>query len=152
MTKNARALPLLGFVPDHVCNQACTPAEPEEGQEKNLRSQICRSVSGLQTMSAIKLALQQNQKRDRRKTSEAKSAEVSPDSKCPICLDVFNNIAYLDICLHKFCFRCIHEWSKNKAECPLCKQPFNSIYHSIKSEQDFKHLLEDFHNCNYTGK
>lgn len=66
-------------------------------------------------MSAIKLALQQNQKRDRRKTSEAKSAEVSPDSKCPICLDVFNNIAYLDICLHKFCFRCIHEWSKNKA-------------------------------------
>ncbi|XP_061626725.1 topoisomerase I binding, arginine/serine-rich a [Phyllopteryx taeniolatus] len=89
-------------------------------------------------MSAIKLALQQNQKRDRRKSPEAKSAEVSPDSKCPICLDVFNNIAYLDICLHKFCFRCIHEWSKNKAECPLCKQPFNSIYHSIKSEQDFK--------------
>ncbi|XP_037127671.1 topoisomerase I binding, arginine/serine-rich a [Syngnathus acus] len=89
-------------------------------------------------MSAIKLALQQNQKRDKRKTTEAKAAEVSPDSKCPICLDVFNNIAYLDICLHKFCFRCIHEWSKNKAECPLCKQPFNSIYHSIKSEQDFK--------------
>ncbi|XP_077460428.1 topoisomerase I binding, arginine/serine-rich a [Stigmatopora argus] len=89
-------------------------------------------------MSAIKLALQQNQKRDRRKTPEAKSADVSPDSKCPICLDVFNNIAYLDICLHKFCFRCIQEWSKNKAECPLCKQPFNSIYHSIKSEQDFK--------------
>ncbi|XP_057699639.1 topoisomerase I binding, arginine/serine-rich a [Corythoichthys intestinalis] len=89
-------------------------------------------------MSAIKLALQQNQKRDRRKTPEAKSADVSPDSKCPICLDAFNNISYLDICLHKFCFRCIHEWSKNKAECPLCKQPFNSIYHSIKSEQDFK--------------
>uniref|UniRef100_A0A673VYJ9 E3 ubiquitin-protein ligase Topors n=1 Tax=Salmo trutta TaxID=8032 RepID=A0A673VYJ9_SALTR len=48
---------------------------------------------------------------------------------CPICLDRFNNMAYLDLCLHKFCFRCIHEWSKNKAECPLCKQPFNSIYH-----------------------
>uniref|UniRef100_A0A8C5D260 E3 ubiquitin-protein ligase Topors n=1 Tax=Gouania willdenowi TaxID=441366 RepID=A0A8C5D260_GOUWI len=64
--------------------------------------------------------------------------KASPDSKCPICLDTFNNIAYVDLCLHKFCFRCIHEWSKNKAECPLCKQPFNSIYHSIKSEQDFK--------------
>lgn len=89
-------------------------------------------------MSAIKVALQQSQKRGRRKTSEAMSAEVSPDSKCPICLDMFNNISYLDLCLHKFCFRCIHEWSKNKAECPLCKQPFNSIYHSIKSEQDFK--------------
>ncbi|XP_059197139.1 topoisomerase I binding, arginine/serine-rich a [Centropristis striata] len=89
-------------------------------------------------MSAIKIALQQSQKKGRRKTSEAMSAEVSPDSKCPICLDMFNNISYLDLCLHKFCFRCIHEWSKNKAECPLCKQPFNSIYHSIKSEQDFK--------------
>lgn len=66
------------------------------------------------------------------------TADVSPDSKCPICLDVFNNISYLDLCLHKFCFRCIQEWSKNKAECPLCKQPFNSIYHSIKSEQEFK--------------
>ncbi|XP_070771848.1 topoisomerase I binding, arginine/serine-rich a [Enoplosus armatus] len=89
-------------------------------------------------MSAIKIALQQSQKSGRRKTSEAMSADVSPDSKCPICLDIFNNISYLDLCLHKFCFRCIHEWSKNKAECPLCKQPFNSIYHSIKSEQDFK--------------
>ena len=89
-------------------------------------------------MSAIKIALQQSQKSSRRKTSEAMSADVSPDSKCPICLDVFNNISYLDLCRHKFCFRCIHEWSKNKAECPLCKQPFNSIYHTIKSEQDFK--------------
>ncbi|XP_069571492.1 topoisomerase I binding, arginine/serine-rich a [Brachyistius frenatus] len=89
-------------------------------------------------MSAVKIALQQSQKSGRRKTSEAMSAEVSPDSKCPICLDIFNNISYLDICLHKFCFRCIQEWSKNKAQCPLCKQPFHSIYHSIKSEQDFK--------------
>ncbi|XP_068445499.1 topoisomerase I binding, arginine/serine-rich a [Clinocottus analis] len=89
-------------------------------------------------MSAIKIALQQSQKKSRRKISEAISGEVSPDSKCPICLDKFNNISYLDVCLHKFCFRCIHEWSKNKAECPLCKQSFNSIYHTIKSEQDFK--------------
>uniref|UniRef100_A0AAQ4QFM4 E3 ubiquitin-protein ligase Topors n=1 Tax=Gasterosteus aculeatus aculeatus TaxID=481459 RepID=A0AAQ4QFM4_GASAC len=89
-------------------------------------------------MSAIKVALQQSQKKGKRKPSEEMSADVSPDSKCPICLDQFNNISYLDVCLHKFCFRCIHEWSKNKAECPLCKQSFNSIYHSINSEQDFK--------------
>lgn len=89
-------------------------------------------------MSAIEIALQQSKNSDRRKQCKRMSAQVSPDSKCPICLDVFNNISYLDICLHKFCFRCIHEWSKNKAECPLCKQPFNSIYHSIKSENDYK--------------
>ncbi|CAL8331526.1 unnamed protein product [Lota lota] len=89
-------------------------------------------------MSASKIELRPRQKHGTNKTSGDASKEVSPDSKCPICLDAFNNMSYLDLCLHKFCFRCIHEWSKNKAECPLCKQPFNSIYHSIKSDQDFK--------------
>nr|XP_046235998.1 E3 ubiquitin-protein ligase Topors-like isoform X2 [Scatophagus argus] len=64
--------------------------------------------------------------------------EASPDSKCPICLDRFNNLAYLDRCLHRFCFPCIQEWSHNKAECPLCKQPFTSILHSVRAEDDFK--------------
>lgn len=66
------------------------------------------------------------------------SAEVSPDSKCSICLDIFDNLACLDHCLHMFCFCCIREWSRNKAECPLCKQPFDSIYHSINSDLDYK--------------
>ncbi|XP_056136289.1 topoisomerase I binding, arginine/serine-rich a [Lampris incognitus] len=91
-----------------------------------------------EVMSVMKSSRWQHQKRTRSKSSAAMSVEVSPDSKCPICLDTFNNMSYLNLCLHKFCFCCIHEWSKNKAECPLCKQPFNSIYHSIKSEQDFK--------------
>ncbi|XP_003227235.3 E3 ubiquitin-protein ligase Topors [Anolis carolinensis] len=66
------------------------------------------------------------------------SSDASPDSKCPICLDRFENISYLDQCWHKFCFRCIQEWSKNKAECPLCKQPFHSVVHSMKSQNDYK--------------
>ncbi|KAJ8000777.1 hypothetical protein DPEC_G00183850 [Dallia pectoralis] len=94
------------------------------------------------TMAAAKMSLRRHKKSVLNtaldKSSKVLSAEASPDSKCPICLDRFNNMAYLDLCLHKFCFRCIHEWSKNKAECPLCKQPFHSIYHSIKSEKDFK--------------
>lgn len=64
--------------------------------------------------------------------------DASPDSKCPICLDRFNNLAYLDRCLHRFCFPCIQEWSHNKPECPLCKQPFTSILHSVRAEDDFK--------------
>nr|XP_015201411.1 PREDICTED: E3 ubiquitin-protein ligase Topors [Lepisosteus oculatus]XP_015201412.1 PREDICTED: E3 ubiquitin-protein ligase Topors [Lepisosteus oculatus]XP_015201413.1 PREDICTED: E3 ubiquitin-protein ligase Topors [Lepisosteus oculatus]XP_015201414.1 PREDICTED: E3 ubiquitin-protein ligase Topors [Lepisosteus oculatus] len=75
------------------------------------------------------------------KVSQTVLVEASPDSKCPICLDKFNNMAHLDRCLHKFCFRCIHEWSKNKAECPLCKQPFNSIFHTVKAEDDFKEFV-----------
>ncbi|KAM8960518.1 E3 ubiquitin-protein ligase Topors [Pelodytes ibericus] len=67
--------------------------------------------------------------------------DASPDSKCPICLDRFDNVSHLDRCLHKFCFRCIQEWSKNKAECPLCKQPFDSIFHSVRAEDDFKEFV-----------
>ncbi|KAF3855504.1 hypothetical protein F7725_016227, partial [Dissostichus mawsoni] len=32
----------------------------------------------------------------------------------------------------------LREWSHNKAECPLCKQPFASILHSVLAEDDFK--------------
>ena len=66
------------------------------------------------------------------------SSDISPDSKCPICLDRFENPAYLDYCSHRFCFQCVQEWSKTKAECPLCKQPFLSIVHSMRSEDDFQ--------------
>lgn len=92
-------------------------------------------------MAPTKMKLRMRKKDGAGKVSQAVSTEASPDSKCPICLDRFNNMAYLDRCLHKFCFRCIHEWSKNKAECPLCKQPFNSIFHSIKAENDFKEFV-----------
>ncbi|XP_069778959.1 E3 ubiquitin-protein ligase Topors-like [Narcine bancroftii] len=68
-------------------------------------------------------------------------ADVSPDAKCPICLDRFDNMSYIDRCFHKFCFRCIQEWSHNKAECPLCKQPFNSIFHSVRTENDFQEYV-----------
>ncbi|NXP56789.1 TOPRS ligase, partial [Heliornis fulica] len=73
--------------------------------------------------------------------SSKQPTDASPDSKCPICLDRFDNVAYLDRCLHRFCFRCVQEWSKNKAECPLCKQPFYSIFHTIRAEDDFKEYI-----------
>nr|XP_056704939.1 E3 ubiquitin-protein ligase Topors [Euleptes europaea] len=72
---------------------------------------------------------------------QAMATDASPDSKCPICLDNFENVAYLNRCYHRFCFRCVQEWSKNKAECPLCKQPFHSIIHSMRSDDDFKEYI-----------
>ncbi|XP_017671923.1 PREDICTED: E3 ubiquitin-protein ligase Topors isoform X1 [Lepidothrix coronata] len=78
--------------------------------------------------------------------------DASPDSKCPICLDRFDNVAYLDRCLHRFCFRCVQEWSKNKAECPLCKQPFFSIFHTIRAEDDFKeYVLSPLENSSFAS-
>ncbi|KAI5610669.1 E3 ubiquitin-protein ligase Topors [Silurus asotus] len=76
--------------------------------------------------------------------------ETSPDSKCPICLERFKNVSYADRCFHRFCFRCIVEWGKNKAECPLCKQPFSSIYHSVRSEDDFRlYQLRPSHHSSF---
>ncbi|XP_072552307.1 uncharacterized protein toporsb [Salminus brasiliensis] len=92
-------------------------------------------------MTPTKMKLRMRKKESGAKSSRRLLAETSPDSKCPICLDRFNNVASLDRCLHRFCFRCIHEWSKNKAECPLCKQPFRSIFHSVKAENDFKEFI-----------
>ncbi|XP_050769606.1 E3 ubiquitin-protein ligase Topors isoform X2 [Gymnogyps californianus] len=78
--------------------------------------------------------------------------DASPDSKCPICLDRFDNVACLDRCLHRFCFRCVQEWSKNKAECPLCKQPFFSIFHTIRAEDDFKeYILSPSENSSFAS-
>ncbi|KAL6086991.1 hypothetical protein STEG23_011015 [Scotinomys teguina] len=86
------------------------------------------------------------------KLQQTVPADASPDSKCPICLDRFDNVSYLDRCLHKFCFRCVQEWSKNKAECPLCKQPFDSIFHSVRAEDDFKeYVLRPSYNDPFTA-
>ncbi|XP_065131718.1 uncharacterized protein toporsb [Paramisgurnus dabryanus] len=92
-------------------------------------------------MAPTKMKLREKKRVGGGKSSQRLLANASPDSKCPICLDGFNNVASLDRCLHQFCFRCIREWSKNKAECPLCKQPFHSIFHSVKGENDFKEFV-----------
>lgn len=39
--------------------------------------------------------------------------------------------------MHQFCFNCLLEWSKVKAVCPLCKQPFTSIIHNVKSNNEY---------------
>ena len=52
----------------------------------------------------------------------------TPD-KCAVCLNnkQLDITARIDSCSHTFCFSCIIEWSKVRAICPLCKQPFNLI-------------------------
>lgn len=105
-----------------------------------------------QTMAPTKMKLRVRKEKPSAKLSQQPQPqqqplrpETSPDSKCPICLDRFVNVASVERCLHRFCFRCIREWAKNKAECPLCKQPFRSIFHSVRAENDFKEfkVLED---------
>ncbi|XP_046439658.1 E3 ubiquitin-protein ligase Topors-like [Daphnia pulex] len=65
------------------------------------------------------------------------SGRSSPDSSCSICLGRHENKSFTNNCLHEFCFTCLLEWSKVKPECPLCKQPFTSIIHNVRSNQEY---------------
>ncbi|XP_067002019.2 E3 ubiquitin-protein ligase Topors [Anabrus simplex] len=66
-----------------------------------------------------------------------KTERVSPEPNCAICLGKSENKSFTDSCLHQFCFSCLLEWSKVKAECPLCKQSFKSIIHNVRSNEDY---------------
>lgn len=61
----------------------------------------------------------------------------SPEESCAICLGQPENKSFTDSCFHQFCFSCLAEWAKVKAECPLCKQRFKSIIHSVRSLEDY---------------
>ncbi|GFR90014.1 E3 ubiquitin-protein ligase Topors-like [Elysia marginata] len=65
------------------------------------------------------------------------SRRDSPEN-CSICLGPFNNKSFTSSCAHSFCFVCLRQWSKVKAECPLCKQPFTSIFHSVRSNDSYE--------------
>ncbi|XBI20865.1 hypothetical protein VPH35_062076 [Triticum aestivum] len=71
---------------------------------------------------------------------------------CPICLEAIEDEAYLDACLHSFCYRCITQWvsivaSKREeplstARCPLCKTESASIIHAFDGESFQQHHIE----------
>ncbi|CAB1423385.1 unnamed protein product [Pleuronectes platessa] len=118
------------------------PEEEEEARSRESRSSSRRKNSSKASTAAATTTSSPPNSSPPTSSASARAVvaaeDASPDSKCPICLDRFNNLAYLDRCLHRFCFPCIQEWSHNKAECPLCKQPFASILHSVRAEDDFK--------------
>ncbi|KAF7025131.1 hypothetical protein CFC21_037360 [Triticum aestivum] len=71
---------------------------------------------------------------------------------CPICLEAIEDEAYLDACLHSFCYRCITQWVKivaskreaplSSARCPLCKTDSASIVHAFDGESFQQHHIE----------
>lgn len=69
--------------------------------------------------------------------SPARTGGASPEPNCAICLGKLENKSFTDSCFHQFCYVCLLEWSKVKAECPLCKQTFKSIIHNVRSYEDY---------------
>lgn len=73
---------------------------------------------------------------------------MSPEPNCSICLGKMENKSFTNSCFHQFCFTCLLEWSKVKPECPLCKQPFKSIVHNVRSMEDYDQYYLRFENIN----
>ncbi|KAH7728226.1 Topors protein [Aphelenchoides avenae] len=73
-----------------------------------------------------------------KKVSEASAG----DSNCPICLNTLNDATVLNACPHVFCYECICEWLKMKAECPLCKRSLQNLKHNLNLEVDEKPTFE----------
>ena len=73
-------------------------------------------------------------------TSPRTSNNGSPDPNCPICLGKIQNKSFTDSCFHTFCYVCLKEWTKVKAECPLCKQKFTSILYNVKSYEKYDQI------------
>eukprot|EP00075_Anas_platyrhynchos_P015416 XP_027304669.1 uncharacterized protein LOC113842185 [Anas platyrhynchos] len=63
------------------------------------------------------------------------------ESRCPICLDTWDNAGYVMPCLHQFCFQCIQQWMESKPECPLCKRRVSSIIHSVRADNKFEEVV-----------
>lgn len=60
---------------------------------------------------------------------------------CPICLGDLDNAAHVDTCLHTFCFACIRQWAAVSAACPLCRQRFGCILHSVRADDDYQEYV-----------
>lgn len=65
-------------------------------------------------------------------------AASSTEDRCPVCLEDYEQKAFVDACFHAFCFTCIVQWSEVANSCPMCKMNFQSIIHDVKSNEDYK--------------
>lgn len=131
----------------------------------NTRSNLFdrRSTRFIRTvMTRISQWLGRRRKMAETKTTTNRPSTDSPEPNCAICLGSCTNKCFSDSCMHQFCFKCLLEWSKVnimiqssggyiylltifqiKAECPLCKQPFRSIIHNVKSNDEYdEHVVE----------
>lgn len=75
------------------------------------------------------------------RTQQAEPSEASEPHCCPICLCDIKNAACLPLCLHRFCSSCIQKWATRAALCPLCRQPFDHVLHSVRADDDYQEYV-----------
>ncbi|XP_041363001.1 E3 ubiquitin-protein ligase Topors-like [Gigantopelta aegis] len=70
--------------------------------------------------------------------NDVASGPVDPESNCAICHSNLEDKSVTSTCPHTFCFDCSAKRYKLKAECPLCKQSFQSMIPNIQSYDDYE--------------
>ncbi|XP_030534689.1 uncharacterized protein LOC115743846 [Rhodamnia argentea] len=85
--------------------------------------------------------------------SESFPSSSSSSRPCPICLSPTPHLqeSYLDRCFHKFCYKCIVQWTKVVASkhseapssllCPFCKTENFSIIHGYDGSKFERHYV-----------
>lgn len=69
---------------------------------------------------------------------QAGQSEAVAEDLCPICLGTMHNAAWVPECFHRFCFGCIRRWASRTATCPLCRQPFDHVLHTVRADDDYR--------------
>jgi len=69
---------------------------------------------------------------DKKESSNGKTKTKSDVSTCAICIEKLEGnfkrqVGKIDSCDHKFCAKCIKEWSNTRIVCPICKKRFYQI-------------------------
>lgn len=78
-----------------------------------------------------------------RSTTTAAGAS-SAEERCPICLEDFEDKAFIDACFHAFCFACIVKAVEmTTSRCPMCKAFFDTVIHNVRAIDDYDRVSID---------
>ena len=62
----------------------------------------------------------------------------SAEERCPICLEDYDDKAFIDACFHAFCFGCIVKAVETTTgRCPMCKATFDTVIHNVRAIDDY---------------
>lgn len=61
-----------------------------------------------------------------------------PETECSICFEDFVDRAFVEPCLHSFCFNCIKDWAKVRRLCPICNGRYDCVYHAVKEDLSYE--------------
>ena len=62
-------------------------------------------------------------------------------TECPICKNTLKD-AVITVCAHTFCERCLGEWQKTKATCPVCRSRIGKPKPNHAARDATKRLVE----------